>query len=688
MIKELSIKSFRNLSELKIDLTQTTIITGKNELGKSNALNALMWLLTGTILTDKWGSGENDIDSIVPKNAIRGINPEVAIVLETGTKFSKKYITKWSKDGNKVTGHTTEFYINDVACKNETEFTDALYPMLSYKPALKTKDVNELRLFTDPLYALQKLDAKQLRALLVDLGCSVTDEELYEKGFEDLKPYGLQYMGKWSVLRKALKDKIQVLTKDIENIQAKLETVATVDEFDEKVLTELNKKLEDLIGKKSNIRALNQNPEISQIETRIAVLNNTIQNKISNHTNDILKEKQNLMVKRQTTYQRLQNEANSKVKPIVEEITKLNNEISSLEATIKSYQLTADTNANMIKSYIELGKDNQTKKNDLAIKLDEERNKTYQGKMICPYCGGEFADSKEKEQEFFKHQQEAIETIICQITVCDANNDKYKNEYEKHSKIKNDALKELNDANTKLTTLKNQLIDLQTKESTTKADPIDMTEVNQIDSEIQALETKQPDISNETKELNELNAKLFTLKNSNYALIQDEINSIDIEINQTRESISEEIVNQSKFNEKLEYQKKLKDTQTELNNQEFLLGRVNQLIYTMISMVNEKATEITGLKFVMLEENISNDGVKEVCYATIDDIPFKDVNTAKKLKYGINFIERLKNILGNNELPILADRMEGIDKLETIQTLTKEQLVCTRVSTENQITII
>ena len=688
MIKELKIKSFRNLAELNINLTQTTIITGQNELGKSNALNALMWLLTGTILTDKWGSGENDIDSIVPKNAIRGINPEVAIILDTGTKFSKKYITKWSKDGSKVSGHTTEFYINDVACKNENEFTDALYPMLKFKPALKTKDVNELRLFTDPLYALQKLDAKQLRALLVDLGCSVSDEELYEKGFEELRPYGAQYMGKWSVLRKALKDKTLVLTKDIENIQAKLETVAQVEEYDDKVLTELNKKLEELIGKKSNIRAANNNPEINEIEKKIAVLNNTIQNKISNHTNDIIKEKNNLMIKRQTILDKLTHEANSKANPINEEITKVNAEIKTLESSARAYQLSVETNGQVIKTFIELGKNNQARKNELAIKLDTERNQTYTGKIKCPYCGGEFADSQEREQEFYKHQQEHIESIINEINQCDSNNQKYKEEYEKHSKIKNDAINELNLANEKLTTLRNQLIDLQNKASTIKAEPVDMSEVNKIDAEITALNNKQPDISTETKELNELNAKLYQLKNSSETLIQDTINQIDIEINQTRETISEEIVNKSKYNEKLEYQKKLEDTQKELNDNEFLLGRVNNLIHTMISMVNEKATEITGLKFVMLEENISNDGVKEVCYATIDDIPFKDINTAKKLKYGISFIERLKTILGKNDMPILADRMEGIDKLETIQTLTKEQLVCTRVSTENQITII
>ena len=105
-------------------------------------------------------------------------------------------------------------------------------------------------------------------------------------------------------------------------------------------------------------------------------------------------------------------------------------------------------------------------------------------------------------------------------------------------------------------------------------------------------------------------------------------------------------------------------------------------------MINEKATEKTGIKFVMLEENITNDSFKEVCYATVDNIPFKDVNTAKKLKYGVQFIEKMKELLGHNELPILADRMEGIDSLDKIKNLSQEQLICTRVSNEAVITIL
>lgn len=686
MIKNVSIKNFRNLSELNIELSNSTVISGRNELGKSNALNAIMWLLTGTILTDKWGAGENDIDSIVPINAVKGINPEVTLYLETGTKFSKKYITKYSRDGEKVTGHTTEWYINDVACKNETEFTETLYPLINYLAKLKTKDVNELRLFVDPLYALQKLDAKALRALLVDLGCSVTDEELYQMGFEDLRKYGTQYLGKWDVFRKSLKDTINVLTKDLEATQAKLETVASIEEYDDAELKKLNAELEALISKKATIKSGNVNPEIAEIEKEIAVLNNTISVKIANHNNDINSKRANLLAKRQLTLDKLNAEANSKSNPINDEIGKIRTKLNEVQSSIRAYDITFNNNSSLMSSYIDLGNKNKATKTSLSIKLDTVRNANYSNFILCPICGSEFPANEEEQKNFEIHKQEEINKLMSDIAECEKKNVEYKAKYDECKKLKDEAFTARELAQSEMQELNNKLFALENELSNTSNVAIDMTEVNKIDAEIAAL--NQPvDVSVENIQLNDLRVKLASLKNADLDNIQTQINEIDIAIGEVNEKISEEHIKKSKYLEKQEYMDQLSKTQTELNNKDSLLARCNELIQTMISLINEKATAKTGLTFVMLEENLSNDGVKEVCYATVNGIPFKDVNTATKIKYGIKFIEKMKELLGHNSLPILADRMEGIDSFDTIKNLTQEQLICTRVSDEEVITI-
>ncbi|MCR5112710.1 MAG: AAA family ATPase [Acholeplasmatales bacterium] len=687
MIKNVCIKNFRNISELSFDITEmTTVISGQNELGKSNALNAIMWLVTGTILTDKWGSGENDIDSIVPKNATKGINPDVAITFETGTKFSKKYITKYNRDGSKVTGHTTEFYINDVVCKNESEFTDALYPMIGYSPKLKTKDVNELRLFVDPLYALQKLDAKQLRALLVDLGCSVTDEELYAMGFEDLRELGTKHLGKWDVLRKELKDSIKKKTVELDGLNAKLETVVGVEESDPELLKSLNRDLETLISKKALIRSSNANPEIAELEKQAAVIQNNINNKIANHQNDISTKRSNLMMKRQMVLDKLNSSNTTKTNPLREELTSVNHKIGELKSAVNAYDLTIQNNSNLINSYITMGNQNKQAKTNLVLKLDLVSNSKYENFITCPICGSQFPANEKEEANFENHKLEEINKIRAEIDAAEKKNLEYKASYEKCKKLKDDAIAAKEHASDQLAELLVKKENLEKEISIIDATPVDMTEVNAIDNEIFMLNAPV-DITTEEKELEQINISLRNLRTQNESAIQERINEIDTKIVEINTAISEENIKKSKFAEKQSYIENINKVRTDLNNDDSTLMRCNELIKTMISLINEKATEKTGLTFVMLEENLSNDGVKEVCYATVNDVPFKDVNTATKIRYGIKFIEKMKELLGHNTLPVLADRMEGIDNFDTIKTLTKEQLICTRVSSEAVITI-
>lgn len=680
-IKELNISNFRNIRSLKLSFqSNVSIISGKNELGKSNALNALCWFTTGTILTDKWGSGENDIDSIIPIGAVRGINPEVSVIMDTGTKYTKKYISQWSKDGSKVKGHTTEWYINDVPCKNESEFNESIYPFLHYEPKLKTKDVNELRLFVDPLYALQKLDAKALRALLVDLGCSVSNEELYKKGFEALRPYGEKYQGKWDVMRKALKDESKAYVKEIESLQAKLETVADIEEYDNSVLQKLNAEYEALISKKTTIQNGGTNPQIAEFEKKLEAIKASINTRVQEHYKNTQEQRVLLEQQKQLEIEKLNNAANSEVAPLREESQRLANEIERLNTSIKGYEMTISAQNVLMKQYVLFANNINDKKTNLSTKLETVRTSEFKGIVTCPVCGSDFPASPEELAKFEKHKKEEIDSLIKEISGLEKQKESYKEDYTNSKQKRDETLKALEVARTSLNEAneKKLTVDAKIMEASVNK-PVTNQALEDIQKKIAALDLPI-DLSKEYAQANELDSKIQALKQMDQVKIQDKLNEFNIQINELNNKISEEYVKKSKSSEKVEYMAKLEATQAKLNETESLLARVNELIKMMISLINEKATEKTGLTFVMLEENLSNDGIKEVCYTTIDGIPFKDVNTAKKIKYGVFFIEKLKELLGHNELPILADRMEGIDDIEKIKTMTKEQLICTRVT--------
>ena len=690
-IQEVKISNFRNIVSMDINLKDNvSVISGRNELGKSNALNAICWFLTGTILTDKWGSGENDIDSIIPIGATRGINPEVSLIMDTETKYTKKYVSQWSKDGSKVKGHTTEWYINDVICKNETEFNDSIYPFLEYDPNLKTKDVNELRLFIDPLYALQKLDAKALRALLVDLGCSVSTEELYKAGFEDLRKYGDKYLGKWDVFRKDLKDQNKGYTKEIETLQAKIETVANIEEFNPESIKRLNADYEALIAKKAAIQSGAANPDIAEFEKRILELKAAVSAKVEENKKSREEQRALLEEQKRIEIEKLRSGFNAELEPLKIELQKAKAEADKMQALITSYNTTSKAQSQMMQQYISLANNLNNKKTDLALKLDLARNSEYKGMITCPICGSDFPASEEEQARFEAHKKEEIDSLIEEISKLEKDKESYKAEYTKAKELRDEANLSIEEAQVNLKTCMDKVSKLTTEieaKNYEASKPVTSKALDEIESKIAAT-TMPINVTFEYSRITEMKAKLDALKNADQAKIQDQIDELNVQINELKNKISEEYVKQSKYNEKLEYEANLRATQAKLNDNETLLARCSLLIQTMISMINKKATEKTGLTFVMLEENLSNDGIKEVCYATVDGVPFKDVNTAKKIKYGVKFIEKLKQILGHNEFPILADRLEGIDNLQVIKTMTKEQLICTRVTESNQIEII
>ena len=684
MIKQLRIKNFRNLADLTINfLKQVAILSGRNELGKSNTLNALMWLITGTLLTDKWGAGENDIDSIVPKDAIKGIDPFVEIELDNGTTFAKEYITKYSKEG-KVIGHTTNYYVNNVPLK-ESEFIDHLNASFNYEGKIKTSDIKPYNLFTDPLYALQKLDAKTLRKLLIELGCSVSNEELYELGFEDLRPYEKRYFGDWSVMRKNLTQQSSDVVKQIEMLRAKMQTTTT-EPFDQAELDRLNDEKAKLVVKLKDLE--------NQVDPEVAELQKQIEKKQI----ELDLRKETMVANQQATINTLNSEIKHKQMDLEEDYNQKTKDLKKQIEDLRSQILLEENKRNNYSKEIELldkkteylsaiVKSGYDTKNNLAIKLAQVEDMQFEA-VKCPICGTVINEDEEQQFEADKKQQ--LETLKADIEKAskeiEANEKELESAKAKIKELKKaslEAIDNVSKVNDELiqkieeinhikhnTTIENEIKELQDKLEVEKTEHRTI-EIEQLEYDIKALKDKQNTLKSQTE--------------SDFITSKAELG---VEIAKLDEQIGACYVKQSKAKEREEYKAQLNENQEKLNNIESLLAKVNDLIKTMISMVNEKATKITGMHFVMLEENLTRDGYKEVCYATIDDVPFKDINTASKMKYGIAFIDKLKDILGHNDFPILADRMEGIDLIDKIYTYTQNQLICTRVSASETMEVI
>ena len=684
MIKQLEISNFRNIKYSTLNFEpKCAILMGANGIGKSNSLNALNWLVTNTLLTDKWGSGENDLNSVFAKDYVAGQNPSVTITLDTGTTFTKKFVK--GKSGNNA-----EYFVNGVK-KTKTEFEADLFLDLHFVKKLKCeKEVNELRLFTDPLYALQKLDAKALRLLLVELGCSVSNEEVYESNskFEELKQYEPKYRSDFTVMRTSLKTDRQDLNKQVEATDMLIDSIK-VGEYEPSIKAEheatKNKLMLQLNDLKSGARNVTDELENKlkdikhQKELFVKEQETTLNSKIS-----ILKEK------KENALNYAREKQNERLQAINSQIQVKSEELNTLQASKEAYQQTLDQKRNEAAGYKAKTDKLMADKKTYEESLEQVSKREFKGYVTCPDCGKIFATDPTAEILFNKQKQDDVANYNTKLAQIEIDLKQIEKDFFSCIDVGRKAKAQLEEVETKLTKVNRELNELNDskRNAETSATLADTERLEQIELEIVALESQDIDTTKFDVEINNLNSKIqqaiLETESTNKQVIEELQEKIKYVDDQIRECYRTE----SLINSKNEAQNKRSKLISQLNDIDYLIELVNGFIQTKIKMINHKAKDITGIDFVMLEENLTNDGVKEVCYATVDGVEFANVNTSQKVVAGIQFIEKIKEILGANNLPILADRLEGFDDLEKIKGLTTEQLICTVVGNKNQKEII
>ncbi len=680
-ITKLEISNFRNINHVELIFNnQTSILTGANGIGKSNALNGINWLITNTLLTDKWGTGENDLDSVFPKNYIKGQNPSVTITLESGVTFTKKYVK--GKSGN-----TAEYYINNVKEKSQKDFEASLFKELNFEKKLKCeKEVKELRLFTDPLYPLQKLDPKALRMLLVELGCSVTNEEVFElnKEFEPLKEYAPKFQDDYTKMRIALKAERAELNKQLDSIPFMLESYKGPD-FKPEIRADLEVQKQELIQK---INSLKGDDAVKELKKELESVEQEKENYIAHEQSKIdlkltlLEEKKKIAESNATSTQ------NEELKAINGKIQDKNETLTSLNDTKKAY---ADTRAacrqDAEKARIEIAEATK-KKGQLEDEILEVKKRDFKGYVTCPECGHTFAADTDAEKSFNKQKQDDIANLELQCAKLDITLKEQQKRLDEAWKkgIEAKDNEELTDK--KIENLKAEIEALNKQKTSVVLTPVDRSKAEAIESEISELEGKEISTQKFDSKIDSLKKKIKEVEEGTGEAIKAELEDLSSKLEEIEEKIKEQYTIESNEKARNGVLEKQDEIVFGLNEKDYLIELVNKFIQTKIKLINNKAKELTGLDFVMLEENITNDGVKEVCYATVDGVEFGNVNTSQKLEVGIKFIETIKKIIGHNDLPILADRLEGFDDIEKIKNLTTEQLICTVVGNKDQKEIV
>lgn len=612
-LKNLSIKNFKGIKDLKLNFSKKNNIFGENGTGKTTIFDAFNFLLFSKDSYDRSKFDVQPLDN--NNNKIHNLETEIEAVLEVDGKetlLRKIYKENWTKTRGQaernLKGYTTLYYVNDIPQK-EGEYKKYISNLVNE---------NVFKLVTNPMY-FSSLPWKDRREILMQIIGDIDSEKVinYNSNLEPLKK--LLDDGIDNFL-KATKEKINRLKKDRNQIPCRIDEL---DKYlfdtehyeklkkEEELTEEKIKKIDEMIFDRSKILDV-----LFEKKEELFRLKSELQDKTQHAKLKALEPKQELEKEIMTIKYKI-SESDREIEQINKAILRLNNSIEL-------------NNTNLAQLREEYKKIKQRK-----FKFDEDFK-------ICQVCGQALPeDSVEKRKK-------VLEENFNKKNARDLENNKneglsVKEQIEKTQKTiseRKECIKALEADKQKLISL------LKAKEEELKQ--LDTTGIT-----IEGTKELESKIEEMEEEINSFKAEdvenLKQLKKDLVIKLQDLNTNIELS-DRSKERIEE-----------LELKEKELSSNIALLEGKQILGE--EFIRTKVELLEDTVNH--KFKFVKFKlfNNLTNGGLEECCEPTVNGVPFtSNLNTAAKINAGIDIINTLSEFY-NVQAPIFVDNAESINKI-------------------------
>lgn len=612
-LKRMKLKNFKGIKELDIDFSLVdTNIYGKNATGKTTIVDAFSWLFF-----NKDSSGSADFD-VKTKNEhgeyLHNLEHSVEAVIEINgleTLFKKIFKEKYTKQRGSTTatftGHTTEYFVDDVPRKKK-EYDDTVNQLFDNKI---------FNIITDPFYFNTKMKWQDRRQMLIDI-CGNVSDELVIRSNKDLEPLADVLSGK-SVddYRAQLKSQMKPINEELKAIpikinEAQLAIPKTVEAVDETRLNVLKSQIE--VCEQEKIKILNGGA-IAEKESELIKLRN-----------------QKLLVQQEVP----------DIKALKDEEYALNIQIDSLQRKKERVEMDIKAKRSLQKSNELMRDEKREKRNKLeATEYDESQN-------ICPHCGQMLPSDKiaEFKENFNINKSNQLERI---------NNEgrQLLEEFKTRSNEINNLEKEIqdiqilfNDYQLKLKEVNHKIANINedfAKEQQPKLDAID-EKIIHTEREIDYLK------SNVQEEINKINRSISILKEEKENI--EKVASNILFVKQQQERIAE-------------LEAREKQLADEYNHKDQLLYLTDLFVKTKVETLTENINSHFKLcRFKLFDIQI-NGGLNECCEVTVNGVNYSDLNNAMKINAGLDVINTICDY-SSTYAPIFIDNAESVN--ETLKT--------------------
>lgn len=623
----LKLKYFKGIKKFELDLNgQNANVYGDNATGKTTLYDAFLW-----VLFDKDSLNRSDfgIKTLGPDGeALNGMDHSVEASLLVDGKplvLKKVYYEKWTKkrgEAEKVfSGHTTDYYINDVPSKKK-EY-DAKIAELS--------DENIFRLLTDPRFFNEQKHWQDRRKLLLEVCGDISDADvigsdkrlsklskvLEDRTIDDHKKVV-------AAKRKKINQELDRIPIRIDEVQNGTPDISELDFADiRKQIAELQE-VQDIHRK--TISRIEAGGEIAEKEKEIARLES-----------DLLKMRSEYETRKWDVR-----------KGTVEKLDTLKKQLREKQNDI--YE--KDDEAKRIRKHISDGEAEAQTLRDKFCKISEKEFELNQ-ETVCPTCGQSIPEDQLEEA-----REKALKAF---------NLDKSK----KLEKINADGKKRVSET----ADYKISYNDLQEDIEKLKA------EANAISSSIKEEETKVKAAEDGLQDVKD--TKEFKAKTAEMKAIRKDIESLRVGTKQQVDTEKESIKELQEEAEKLQadlskedqYQKataRIKELQEEQKRLSAELEALDEQLYLTEEFTKTKVNLLESsinskfkmARFKLFDVQVNGD-LRDCCETVYDGVPYSDLNNAARINIGLDIINTLSERYGFSA-PIFVDNREAVTQLTDV----------------------
>ena len=622
-ILSLHLENFRGIKELDIEFAgHNTDIYGANGTGKTTIANAICWLLLDRAATD-----EKDFN---PKTTgAHDLHHKASMKLDcngTIVTLAKDFYEIWTQKKGSATksfsGHTTDYYINEVPSKQK-EY-DAMVESIC------GVDIDKIKMLTLHGYFIEGLKNDERRRMLFEICGDVSDDEVMDaNGLGELRTilkmpgttdqtYSIAEYKKIAAAQKRRMNKeLELIPARIDEASKLMPEVLDSESVLRKQLTSLYKKQDDISRRKQEALATDD-------DTMTAQQINTLQLELERRKLEYLQEG---------------NKANEAA---YAELAELKKKKSSLESE----------NASLIRKTEDSKKEIERMETMRELLLSDyakvQAEQWDEANEICPTCGQPLPAERVEQlrEEFNLRKSQKKEEINKRGQSCSATKIQ-----DLQSRI--DAADEQAKANIEKVEQLTQEIDRITATITTPV-PFESTEdYASLQAQIQALRDNQQTADDKKAAI----AKSF---DEQLAGVSETIRAVSKDLAQIDQA--KEI--KARIHSLEEEQRQTAET---LEQVEYGIHLCEEFVRCKAAMVTDNInSRFKTIHFKLFEDQI-NGGLKEICEPTIRNnsgqwVRYKSANTAAKANAELEIIDVLNKYF-ETDLPVVMDRAESVSEV-------------------------